>query len=69
MTSVDLTGADMRNGNNETQFRLQIVDWATYLVTKDEFPRIIRDNRLPIAVTKVKYYLSIPALAPWMIKD
>lgn len=69
MVSVELTGADMKNGNFETKLRLQIVEWSTYQVNKEGFPRIIRDEGLPVAVTKVSYRLSIPALAPWKIEE
>lgn len=69
VVSVDLTGADMKNGNHETKLRLQIVEWAVYQVNRDGFPRIIRDERLPVGVTKVKYRLSIPALAPWKVEE
>lgn len=69
MTSVELTGADMTSGILETKLRLQIVDWLVYQVNKEGFPRIIRDEKLPCAVTKVRYRLSIPALAPWKIED
>ena len=69
MTSVDLTGADMQNGDRETKLRLQVVEWSVYQVNKEGFPRIVRDDKLPSAVTKLRYKLSIPALDPWKIED
>ena len=69
MTSVDLTGADMQTGDLETKLRLQVVERSVYQVNKEGFPRIVRDDKLPSAVTKLRYKLSIPALEPWKIED
>lgn len=67
--NVELVGADMLHGELENKMRLKLLERSLYAVNKPGFPRIIRNDALPPAVTSVRYSLSLPALEPWKIKE
>lgn len=69
MNSVDMIGADIKGGSKENKLRLKVLEFSLYDVNKNNFPRIIRDETIPSAVTKLKYSLSIPALEQWKITE
>lgn len=69
MNSVDLIGADIKSGSKENNLRLKVLEFSIYDVNKNDFPRIIRNQNIPSAVTKLRYSLSIPALEPWKITE
>ena len=68
-STVELSGADMAAGKYETRLRLQVVGYCSYAVNGKGFPRIIRTENFPSAVTKVRYSLSLTALDPWKIEE
>lgn len=68
MNSVEMTGADIQHGNLENKLKLKLLEFNLYDVNREGFPRLIRTDSLPTAVTKVRYSLSIPALEPWRIQ-
>ena len=67
--TIDLLGADMLKGDLETKLRLKLLERSVFGVNKPGFPRIIRNDALPPAVTRVRYSLSLPALEPWKITE
>ena len=67
--NVELVGADMLNGDLENKMRLKLLERSLYAVNKPGFPRIIRNDALPPAITNVRYSLSLSALAPWKITE
>ena len=67
MNSVEMVGADIAHGNLENKLKMKVMEFNLYDVNKEGFPRIIRTDAIPSAVTKLHYNLSIPALEPWCI--
>lgn len=67
MNSVEMIGADMEHGNLENKLRMKVMEFNLYDVNGEGFPRLIRSDAIPSAVTKLHYSLSIPALEPWRI--
>lgn len=68
VNSIMLTGADMEHGTNETSLKFECMGFSVYDVNKPNFPRLIRGEVIPEAVTKLSYRLSIPALDPWKVE-
>jgi hypothetical protein len=69
INSVELAGADIKNGTHENKLHFELLEFALYDVNKEGFPRLMRDSNLPAGITKAKYSLSIPALEPWRISE
>lgn len=69
INSVELAGADIKNGTQENKLHFELLEFSLYDVNGDGFPRLIRDSNLPAGVTKARYSLSIPALEPWKISE
>lgn len=69
VNSLEMTGADILRGELERKLRLQVLEKMVYDVNAPGFPRLIRNDAVPAAVTKAAYSLSIPALEPWRIEE
>lgn len=67
--SVEMVGADLLHGEHERKMKLQLVEKMVYDVNGEGFPRLIRGDKVPAAVTKADYSLSIPALEPWKVGE
>ncbi|WP_295478184.1 PD-(D/E)XK motif protein [uncultured Sutterella sp.] len=67
--NVEMVGADMSGGELENKMRLKLLERSVFAVNKPGFPRIIRNDALPPAVTRVRYSLSLPALEPWRVTE
>lgn len=68
-TSIELYGADPYKGHLEKELKLCCLERMRYQIGNNDFPRLIRGEGIPDAVTKVKYSLSIPAIEKWRIKE
>lgn len=69
LNSLEMAGADVQNGEHERKLKLQLLEKMVYDVNAPGFPRLIRCDELPAAVTKANYCLSIAALEPWKLKE
>lgn len=67
--TIEMFGADMQKGHLETRLKLKLLEFKVYDVNGEGFPRLIRNEALPEAITKARYTLSIPALEPWKIEE
>lgn len=67
--TIEISGANMNDGKNETSLKFQIIEIKTYSASSNDFPKLVRNNDIPNAITKVKYNLSVNALQQWIIEE
>ena len=69
VASVYRTGANLDKGQNETKLKLRVENMRFYSANSPDFPKLTRTPGIPEAVTKAKYWLSLPAIEPWMTEE
>ncbi len=68
LTSIELTGAKMQEGNLETKLPLQLMEMKSYAVNAPDFPKLHR-GIVPEAVVKATYNLSLSAIKDWLVEE
>lgn len=69
INSVEMFGVDIEHGHLENTMQMQFMGMSLYDVNKEGFPKLIRTDAMPAAVTKAAYSLSIAAIEPWKIEE